>query len=855
LLGKDVVREVLNSKLNYTTHVPDMAFEHDLKYNDALKIIQSLKDLAYKNNVFFGIKLSNTLECTNHKNIFDKENKMMYMSGKALHPISVMLARKITSDFDETLDISFSAGADCFNISDLIASDLKPVTVCSDILKPGGYARLHQYIQELNKDFAEIQAENIDDFISKKNGGVAINSFLDTYADNVLDNEMYKKTSRKEPSIKINRPLPVFDCITAPCVCTCPTNQDIPQYLYHTARGEFDKAYEVILNTNPLPSILGNVCDHTCQTKCTRINYDNPLLIREVKRFISETPENLSMLRDSIKKNGLQVAIIGAGPAGLSCAYFLAIAGYEVTIFEKSNNPGGMVSEVIPKFRIGTKALVRDIDRIESLGVKIKYNTNISNSFFQEIRLAFNYIFIAVGAQGAKKMKLEGSNSKGVLDPLTFLTLAKKGIKTDIGKKIAVIGAGNTAMDVARTALRLVGNQGKVQIVYRRTITEMPANPEEIDDLLAEGIDIIELTAPEKIVSDNNGQVASLVCSKMRLSEKDASGRATPIKIEGSEFSIPFDTIIPALGQEILIDFVDISLLKTRDNSMETLIDKVFIGGDALNGGASVVHAVADGRKVAAEIIQMSELSEMKSSNNLKKISLTEIKIKRANRVYGEKAPKLSDSKIGFDLSSSSMSTSQAITEANRCLYCDEICNVCVTVCPNLANYAFKVKPFDIILTSVKKEDYRTIVTDDEFFSIKQSIQIVNFPNWCNHCGNCETFCPTNSAPFKEKPKMFLSKMSWDYAKAGYFLEMNDDYYTLYYKNGMDLHMLTFDNEKYTYSGAGVEAKFTKEDFRLMRIHFLDRKIRNFSVRKAGEMKVLLDGMKDFIFDTDEFKD
>ena len=317
MIGAKDLRYILNDKLKFKTEVPDIAFEHDLKFDDAIKLIKSLQETASYNNVQFNIKLTNTLESINFKNIFPESEKMMYMSGRALHPISINLAKKLQNEFKGKLNISFCGGADCFNISDILNCGLQPVTTCSDILKPGGYGRLFQYI------------ENI------RNNNVITNKleYLNKYAEEVVSEKAYICDSFHTPDIKTNRELNYFDCIHPPCVDTCPTNQDIPDYLYLTSIGEFEKAFEVILKKNPFPASLGMVCDHLCQSKCTRINYDNNIQIREVKRFIADFGNKENFLKPA-KDNGLKVSIIGAGPSGLACAYFLRLAGFQINVFE-----------------------------------------------------------------------------------------------------------------------------------------------------------------------------------------------------------------------------------------------------------------------------------------------------------------------------------------------------------------------------------------------------------------------------------------------------------------------------------------------------------------------------------------
>ncbi|MCD4745486.1 MAG: putative selenate reductase subunit YgfK, partial [Bacteroidales bacterium] len=644
LIGSEKLHKILNDKSGFETKIPESAFQHDLKYPDAVNIIKSLNSSAKKNKVHFGIKLTNTLESINHKNIFSSKEKMMYMSGRALHPISINLAKKIQNEFNGKLDISFSAGADAFNISDIIACGLKPVTVCSDILKPGGYTRLNQYLKNLYDDFVKNKAKDINQFILQKNNSKSTDvndsalSNLNKYADEVVERDSYKKHDLYEPDIKTKRILQYFDCIKAPCVETCPTHQNIPDYMYYASKGEFDKAFEVIINTNPFPLVTGMICDHLCQIKCTRINYDNSLLIREIKRFIAEkNSDNVLKISESTqvsKENGLKVAIIGAGPSGLSCAYFLSLAGFEVNVYESKSKAGGMISGVIPSFRLSMQAVKNDIKRIENTGVKIHYNYKVNKKIFKKLQENNHYIYLSTGAQLSKKIAIKGIDAKGVLDPLQFLSDIHKGIKTDLGNNVAVIGGGNTAMDAARTANRLVGENGKVSIIYRRTKKEMPADITEIKTVLEEGIKIIELTAPERI-NIESGRIKSLTCIKMILEDKDLSGRPKPVKIKGTEFDLQFDTIIPAIGQELSIDFIDQKLLKADTVTYLTKIKNLYIGGDAMRGASTAIKAIGDGRKIAEQIIKASQIQFNYIIPSLNKgLTLKEHQIKRAKREF-----------------------------------------------------------------------------------------------------------------------------------------------------------------------------------------------------------------------------
>jgi len=828
LLGAKDLRAILNEKLKFKSVIPDIAFEHDLKYDDAVKIIQSLTNTAQQEKLTFGLKLTNTLETKNFKSVFADDVEMMYMSGRALHPISIHVAQKLQNQFNGSLQLSFSGGAHAFNVSEVLSCGFKTVTVSTDLLKPGGYMRLKQYFDELGS----INFQSMTKEMALKN--------LNHYAEKVLESDFYQRKTIHETSIKTERPLHYFDCISAPCKDTCATHQDIPDYMYYTANEQFDKAYEVILKTNPFPAITGMVCDHLCQNKCTRINYDDALLIREVKRFISEQDE---IKISPLSNNGIKAGIIGAGPSGLSCAYYLALAGFSVEVFDAHSKAGGMVRYAIPGFRLTDEAIEKDFKRVTDLGVKIHYNTKIDAAKFNRLKEQYNYIYIAVGAQRSTPFQLEGMESEGVLDSLHFLMQAKKGEKTGIGQNVVIIGGGNTAMDAARTAFRLVGKKGKVTIVYRRTINEMPADQGEIKAVIEEGIEIIELTGPESVMKEN-GKVKALLCSKMELKEADDSGRPKPVKIKDSEFEIPCDTIIPAVGQSLDIDFVDEKLLKSEPGNYQTQIKNVFIGGDALRRGATAIKAIGDGRKIAEKMIQKASVDfSIPKPGNRKPHTKKELMLKRAKRQF---APKIKELKLNdrqnFKLVNETLSRETMVNEASRCLFCDEICNICTTVCPNFANYSYEIEPVSYFLQkAIQLENGDIEIENEGLFEINQKYQILNIGNFCNECGNCNTFCPTNSAPYKEKPKFWLTKSSFDEAEEGFYLEKEG---TLLFKQKDIQRSLMETQSEYIYHTHEIEAHFNKTDFILKDIRFKSKSVKKVEFEQAAIMSILMKAAK-----------
>ena len=821
LLGAEKLREILNENLGFDTVVPDLAFEHDLEYEAGVALIKSLLDSAEKVGVTFNLKLTNTLETTNVRQNLPKHEEMVYMSGRALHPISINLAARLQKEFSGKLDISFSGGADCFNISDVLKCGLMPVTICSDVLKPGGYGRISQYLENIEADFAKVGASNITEYILKTSGKDnledAIVANLATYAAEVTGKAYYNKTEYPYESVKTARVLEYFDCAAAPCMSECPAGQEIPRYLNYVATGDLEKAYQTVLATNPFPNVQGVVCDHACQSKCTRINYEKPLLIREVKRYIADKFER-DMPRPS-EANGVKVAIIGGGPSGLSCAHFLALSGYEIDLYESKEFLGGMAADGIPVFRLDDDRLKKDIDGILALGVKTHLNSRIDKDKFNEIRANSDYVYIAVGAQKSMPLNITNIDSDGVFDQLSFLSKVRKNEAIPAAEKIIVIGAGNSAMDAARTARRLVGTHGEVTIVYRRTRREMPCDPEEVRGALEEGIQIIELAAPEAIVSEN-GKVKGLSVSRMKLGAPDESGRARPIKIEDSEYVIDADIVIPAIGQKVVLDFLPQDSMTVNDKTHETELENVFAGGDAFRGASSLINAIGDGQKVAVEIVRRAgrEHLQFNSPEDVRNVNLGELQTLQARRDFGsglsEVAP---DERINFDLFMSTLSDEEAAQESARCLQCDLVCNVCTTVCPNRSNMYYRMEPVVLPVERAARVNGTVEIIQDQTIDINQPYQIINIGDYCNECGNCTTFCPTAGQPFKDKPKFHLTEESFNNADFGFYFS---DHSSMKIKTDSGIAMLKADGGKFHYEDDDISAVLDSESLHAEQVAF-----------------------------------
>ncbi len=419
LLGPERLRDILNTRLIYPIDVPDLAFEHDLKYADAVKLIRSLLDTARAKGVAFNLKLTNTLETTNIDQKLPKTEAMCYMSGRALHPISINLAARLQEEFEGTLDLSFCAGIDTFNVFDTLACGLAPITVCSDLLKPGGYARMKQYTQTLLTEMKAAGARSIDQLVCDRAGTedrfIAALHNLNNYAAAVIESGRYGKDLFPWRNVKIKRPLPRFDCAAAPCVASCAASQDVPRYMEYTARGEFDNGYTTILATNPMPNLLGMACEHPCQEKCTRINYDSSLPIRAIKRFLAENGDEGTQLSPGTS-NGKKVAVIGAGPSGLSAAFYLALEGFAVDIYEAKDVAGGKAVTALSSAGLDEAGLKKDIDRILALGVRLHTGVRVTREKFAALRKSHDFVYIACGTS-----KESSRTAQGMIEHLDFI--------------------------------------------------------------------------------------------------------------------------------------------------------------------------------------------------------------------------------------------------------------------------------------------------------------------------------------------------------------------------------------------------------------------------------------------------
>ena len=476
---------------------------------------------------------------------------------------------------------------------------------------------------------------------------------------------------------------------TAPCKAACPTHISVQGYVALIADGKYKEALKLIKQENPFPAVCGRVCTHPCETACKRAEVDEPVSIMYLKRFVADLDLNddTKYVPEIKEKKNKKVAIIGGGPAGLTSAYYLAIEGYGVTVFEAQPVAGGWLSVGIPEYRLPKALINAEIKTIEDLGVEIKLNTKVGiDVAFDDIRKDYDAVFIGVGTHVSSKLDIPGEDLDGVVHGIDFLKRVNLGEKVFLGNRVAVVGGGNVAMDAVRTALRTGSKEAF--ILYRRTRAEMPAADEEIEEALAEGIKMEFLAAPVRVIGEN-GKVTGIECIRMELGEPDASGRRRPVPVEGSEFTLDVEAVIPAIGQAADLSFISegsgISINKWNtfdvdDVTFATNVEGIFAGGDDVTGPATVVQAIAAGKEAARSIDRYLKGENVAAgrqrdwTQNIADKADVSCVEKKERPHLPELEPE--ERKTHFDEVILGYSEEDVVREANRCLSCG-ICSEC----------------------------------------------------------------------------------------------------------------------------------------------------------------------------------
>ncbi len=509
---------------------------------------------------------------------------------------------------------------------------------------------------------------------------------LDRYADVFDSTVKEKRVVSKQPYAAV---------VTAPCISACPSNVDIPAYVEGIRMGNFDQALARVREDCPMPGTIGRVCVRPCEANCRRGRMDEPIAIRALKRFLADNEIRTGaqpILDPPAEYKSDRVAIVGAGPAGLSCAYYLGTMGYKTTIFEAQEKPGGMATYGIPSYRLPGNIMDYEVAQVERMGAEIKYGVNVGEDVTVEElgQQGYRAVFLAVGAPESSKMRCEGEDAgyECFLTGIHFLAEVSRGNQPVEGKKLVVVGGGNVAMDCVRSALRTGFTD--VNLLYRRTEAEMPADPQEIEEAKEEGVKFHYLVAPVSIVH-TDGKVSGLECRRMELGEPDASGRRRPVPIEGSNFVIECDAIIPAVGQICVVDCVlpdedSLTAWKTLivdQMTFQSHAPNVFGGGDCITGPATLIAALAAGKKAARHIAQYIEQGECQPTvSDILQTLVNGSGVFDSSEAFpfegithrAHPAVLSPDSRIAdFQEVEGCLNLSQAIAEADRCLRCYRI--------------------------------------------------------------------------------------------------------------------------------------------------------------------------------------
>lgn len=531
---------------------------------------------------------------------------------------------------------------------------------------------------------------------------------------------------------------PYYSDKMPPCNNMCPSGEDIVMQLSLIKQGRFKEAVDLLKSENPLPAICGRVCPHFCEQECNRESLGESIAIRAIERFLGDYALEKGWRPRKQNKSGKKVAVVGSGPGGLSCAHFLGRYGHRVTVFEALSKPGGMMRVGIPSYRLPRDVLDAEIGQIESSGVRIECGARLGESLSWKDLSKFDAVCLATGFHRSRALGIPGEDFDGVLSGVDLLRKLNAGKRVKLGKRVGIIGGGNTAVDVARSVLRL----GKSPIVlYRRTRREMPAIVEEIDDAIEEGVELHFLVSPIRVIA-RAGKVSRVECLRMRLGPPDGSGRRRPIPIKGSEFKVKVDNLVAAIGEVADTSFMPESIKKNGkvivDKYGSTPVKPVFACGDVATGEGTVTHAIGSGKFAAVAIDRFLRGSKKGIRPGTIRLSgrqysdyvtrFEDLNIDYLEEIERPSQPKipLSERKKGFKEVNQGLDSSTVVKEADRCFSCGtcDYCENCLIYCPDLA---------------VRWKRGKKAL----WFSY----------DYCKGCGICSTECPRDAIEMREVSK------------------------------------------------------------------------------------------------------
>jgi len=488
---------------------------------------------------------------------------------------------------------------------------------------------------------------------------------------------------------------PVHREKTSPCAADCPVGEPIQQYMHWVGEGEYRRAWEMIMAVNPLPAVCGRVCYHPCESRCNRADMDEPINIHGMERFLGDMAlaEGWSLKTPEKELGGPPVVIVGSGPAGLACAYHLRLLGYPVQVCERESAPGGMLRVGVPGFRMPRPVLDAEIERLASLGISFRCGENVTD--LEEAAAGARAVFLATGAHGSRDPEIQGLKRRGVFFGLDFLKVFNAGGRPELGSRVAVVGGGNTAIDVARVSRRL---GARVELLYRRTEPEMPAHAEEVEQARAEGVEFRFQVAPTAVLGETEkSPVKGLKMLRMSQGRPDESGRARPEPVAGSDFQVQADSVVFAIGEAPELDYLNgrgerAGSRLAIDIFGRTSLPGVFAGGDICPGENTVSHGLADGR-AAARYMHLILSGSDPAAEKIEKQEV--IDYSQINPDYFDQGEPRRETAVSIQAQPAddgrelegTLPEAEASAEAGRCFNCGTCvnCDNCLVFCPDLA--------------------------------------------------------------------------------------------------------------------------------------------------------------------------